>query len=363
MSRVLLVGGGATSAITASIMMETLPSICLTVWDKARGAGGRMSTSRSASDPGSTVDLGAQYISATPQYFSRHQDIYKSLLDHSVLVPLNVTQIEGMRQERLGEGEETQHYMVPEGMSSLVKHFFKKSGAEINFQQRVTEINKAEDRRWRVRTEGGLEDVFDAVVLTMPTPQILQLGGDVSTLLSQQPDVRLLLENVSYSTRFVLGLYYGEKLDLDGDWACKYVSDHPIIRFVSVDNIKRGNVDAATSILVHSTVEFGLDNMNKTHEEMKPQLLAALSEMFPRWPQPKEVKSLKWLYSQIHQGYPDRPGSVLINSSPTLVLGGDAFSESTFDGCVESALSISKTLENLLDPTPTPELSVLAGSL
>ena len=58
MSRVLLVGGGITSAMTASIIMETIPNICVTVWDKARGAGGRMSTSRSPSDPTSSVDLG-----------------------------------------------------------------------------------------------------------------------------------------------------------------------------------------------------------------------------------------------------------------------------------------------------------------
>jgi len=348
MSRVLLVGGGITSAMTASIIMETIPNICVTVWDKARGAGGRMSTSRSSSDPTSSVDLGAQYISATPNFYKKHQDIYKSLLEHKVLIPANVSLIEGMRQQRLGEQEETQHFVVPEGMSSLVKHMFKKSGAELYFQRRISEIFKEEEKRWRVRTECGLEDVFDAVVLTMPVPQLLSLGGHMPTLFNQQPSMRSSLENVSYSTRFVLGLFFGEKTNLDVKWACKYVSDNPIIRFISVDNIKRGKVDSATSILVHSTVKFGLDNINKTHEEVRPLIEAALAEMFPNWPKAIEVKSLKWLYSQVHKGYQNSPGSVILNSNPPIILGGDAFSQSNFDGCVESAFSITKTLSDKL---------------
>lgn len=37
---------------------------------------------------------------------------------------------------------------------------------------------------------------------------------------------------------------------------------------------------------------------------------------------------------------------------PPLVLGGDAFSHSNFDGCVESALSVFKALKAELLSTP-----------
>ena len=52
---------------------------------------------------------------------------------------------------------------------------------------------------WRVRTECGLEDVFDAVVLTMPVPQLLALAGDVPQLISAAPGLREGLEKVSYN--------------------------------------------------------------------------------------------------------------------------------------------------------------------
>ena len=49
-------------------MKEKLREINLTIFDKARGAGGRMSTSRSPNNSECTADLGAQYISVTPEY-------------------------------------------------------------------------------------------------------------------------------------------------------------------------------------------------------------------------------------------------------------------------------------------------------
>ena len=63
---------------------------------------------------------------------------------------------------------------------------------------------------------------------------------------------------MSYSTRFVLGLYYDQTVELGGDWACQYIANHPAVRFISVDNLKRGKPDHPTSVLVHSTVPFGL---------------------------------------------------------------------------------------------------------
>ena len=63
-----VVGGGITSAATAAFMKEKLREINLTIFDKARGAGGRMSTSRSPNNSECTADLGAQYISVSPEY-------------------------------------------------------------------------------------------------------------------------------------------------------------------------------------------------------------------------------------------------------------------------------------------------------
>lgn len=337
-SRVLLVGGGLTSALTASMLAEKAPHLELAIWDKARGAGGRMATSRSPKNSNCTVDLGAQYISATPHFQCMHGEIYTELVKNGVLVPMDMGMVEGMHAPRQGE-EGTKHYVVPDGMSNLVKYFFKKSGVDVQFNKRISEVTESGEQ-WLVKTECGSEDLFDMVLLTIPVPQLLALKGGIRNMIDENPETLTNLEAVSYSTRFVLGMFYNKPVDLGVSWASNYISKDPVIRFVSVDNVKRGRPDLPTSVLVHTTVPFGIQNMKATPEEMKPTLLAAVKKMYPEWPEPEDLKSLKWLYSQVHKAYPGTPGSLQINETPLLVAGGDAFTSSNFDGCVESAISI-----------------------
>ena len=69
----IVIGGGITSAATSAFIAEKSKNVELTIWDKARGAGGRMSTSRSSGNSECIADMGAQYISATPEYEVTHK--------------------------------------------------------------------------------------------------------------------------------------------------------------------------------------------------------------------------------------------------------------------------------------------------
>ncbi|XP_053766223.1 renalase isoform X10 [Panthera pardus] len=140
--------------------------------------GGRMATARSPCNPQSTVDLGAQYITRTPHYAKKHQSFYDELLAHGILKPLT-SPIEGMVMK---EGD--CNFVAPQGLSSIVKHYLKESGAEVSFRHRVTQINLRNDK-WEVSEERGSPERFDIVVLTMPVPQILQLRGDIANFWGQ----------------------------------------------------------------------------------------------------------------------------------------------------------------------------------
>ena len=74
LSWISVIGGGITSAVSSSLLAKKCSEIAkISVWDKARGAGGRMSTSRSPENPQCTADLGAQYISSKPEYNECHK--------------------------------------------------------------------------------------------------------------------------------------------------------------------------------------------------------------------------------------------------------------------------------------------------
>lgn len=341
--RVLVVGGGITSALTTSILADSIRGGVL-VWDKGRGAGGRMTTSRSPSNPQCKVDLGAQYVSASPHNQCQHKDLYSELLSAGILVNFDPTGIEGFRSSEPG----SLHYYSPQGMSSIVKHFFTRSGAEVSFNQRVSNISKV-DGKWRVVTEQGQEGVFEAVVLTLPVPQVLDMEGDIRSLISQDSTVKQNLETVQYSSRFALGLFFDKQVDLGVDWTSKYIKGHPIWRYVGVDNVKRGDASGPTSVIAHTSVPYGMANREVTPESKKEELLASLQDLFPSWPEPVATKCLKWKFSQVSSPYPGTPGHVVISQDPLLVLAGDAYAAtSNFDGCASSAKSAANYILNNL---------------
>lgn len=58
--------------------------------------------------------------------------------------------------------------------------------------------------------------------------------------LTDKKGIKANLESVSYSSRFAVGLFYGPDVTLAIPWTAKYITDNPCIRFISVDNRKRG---------------------------------------------------------------------------------------------------------------------------
>uniref|UniRef100_A0A1A8G054 Renalase, FAD-dependent amine oxidase n=1 Tax=Nothobranchius korthausae TaxID=1143690 RepID=A0A1A8G054_9TELE len=343
MSRVLIVGAGLTGSLCACLLRRELQNkVQIVVWDKARGAGGRMSTSRSPDASSHSADLGAQYITATPAYACSHHSFYTELLSAGVLQPVDC-QIEGLQQK-----DGSKNYVTPRGISSVVKHFLSDSGADLFLEHHVTGLYQR-GASWEVRRKAGDSELFDAVVLTIPVPQILELQGDLGNLMSAQQKQKL--EGVRYSSRFALALFFSPDVVFSFSWGAKYVTDNHCIRYIAVDNRKR-NADSpglGPSLVIHTSVPFGLEHLERDKEDIQPIILQELHRLLPDLPQPISIKCQKWRYSQVLTTVSDCPGHMILLPQPPLICGGDAFSHSNFDGCVDSALSLFGALKTSLD--------------
>lgn len=339
MTRVLIVGAGLTGSLCACLLSRALRNkVHIVLWDKARGSGGRMSTSRPPDPSSQSADLGAQYITATSAYFQSHHSFYSELLSSGVLQPLD-SLVEGLKHR-----DGSRDFMTPLGMSSVVKHFLSESGADLFFEHHVTGLYRR-GASWEVQRKTGGSETFDAVVLTMPVPQILQLEGDVGQMLSVQQKQQL--EGVVYSSRFAVALFFPPDVVFSFSWAARYVTDNRCICYIAADSRKR-NADApgrGPSLVVHTSVPFGLEHLEKDKEDVQPIILQELHKLLPDLPQPISIKCQKWRYSQVLTSVPDCPGQMTVLDRPLLVCGGDAFSHSNFDGCVESALSVLSVLK------------------
>ncbi|KAM6265441.1 renalase isoform 4-T4 [Porphyrio hochstetteri] len=283
MARVLVVGAGLTGAACAALLRGAVRGR-IAVWDKARGAGGRMSTTRSVRDAACTADLGAQYITLEPESAGPRRSFCEELLSHGILKPLTAP-IEGMVVK-----EGSQNYMAPQGISSVVKYYLQQSaGADIFYEQHVTHIC-LRDGKWEVSRKTGPPEQFDIVILTMPVPQVLQLQGDI---VNKSPEI-------------------------------------------------------GPSVVIHTTVRFGSDHLDSDPAEVQQLILSHLERIVPSLPKPASIKCQKWRYSQVTKAVPNFPGQMILHTQPLLICGGDGFTQSNFNGCIDSALSLAEAVKSHL---------------
>lgn len=77
----------------------------------------------------------------------------------------------------------------------------------------------------------------DHLVFTIPVPQLLKLQGNIQGLLEPFGED---LRRVEYSSRYAMALFFNGESPPDVPWDCNYVSDNDCIRFIGIDNAKRG---------------------------------------------------------------------------------------------------------------------------
>ncbi|XP_054687784.1 renalase [Grus americana] len=340
MARVLVVGAGLTGGACAALL-RGVALVRVAVWDKARGAGGRMSTSRSARDAACTADLGAQYITLETERAGPRRSFCEELLSHGILKPLTAP-IEGMVVK-----EGSCNYVAPQGISSVVKYYLKQSGADVFYEQHVTHIC-LRDGKWEVSRKMGPPEQFDVVILTMPVPQILQLQGDIVNIINESQKQQL--ESASYSSRYALGLFYEASTRIDVPWAAQYITDNPCIRFISIDNKKRNieSPEIGPSVVVHTTVTFGSEHLDSDPAEVQQLILSHLERIVPSLPKPASIKCQKWRYSQVTKAVPNFPRQMTLHTQPLLICGGDGFTQSNFNGCIDSAMSLAEAVKSHL---------------
>jgi len=394
--RVLVVGGGLTAAALSSLLRSA--GVNVVAWDKARRPGGRLTTHRRPGDGAAVqkVDLGGQYISVSGDYRDLHAGHYEALVKDGLLKSLNGKAPPAQDREEIGdrvvaaqagfsekasrpvaldhlyikqpeeEGDPislvmTDNYVAPLGTEEIVQDYWNHSGVELEVLRPLEKLNLVtsncpfKNGKW-MATGAGKEEEFEAVVTTMPVPQLLAtpprpegyIEGNFLEVIPQ--DLLVKLKAVRYNSVFCLGVFFDVDVaeGLGIKWKSKYFPEDPVIRYVSFDNSRRGDSSAPTSICVQSHVSFAEKNLHKTKQEMAEPLMDALYHLLPELPPPSSLVSHKWRYSQTSVPFEGTPGAVLLHQSPTLIAAGDSFSHSNFDGCIASAHAANTLLKKTL---------------
>ncbi len=255
--RVAVIGAGLAGLAAARGFASAGAEV--TVFDKARGPGGRISTRRTEHG---AFDHGAQYFTCRDPRFA---EILAPLRSEGVVAPWTgrIGTLEGGRVGDLRE--ETERLVGVPGMSALGRALAR--DLDVVTGCRIEQVERV-DGSWRLfAADREARGRFDAVVVATPAPQALPLVEAVPRLHEAVAAVRM-------QPCWAALVGFDAPLDLPLDGA--FVSDSPLA-WVARNNSKPGRPEHECWVL-HATPEWSSAVLEIEPDEALGRLLCALAE-------------------------------------------------------------------------------------
>jgi renalase len=320
-STCVIIGAGMTGLVAADALASRgLPTMLL---EKSRGVGGRMATRRI--DAG-LFDQGAQFLTAHTHEFSRllHGWHAQGLL--SIWGPSNDTL-----------QDETPHrYIGVPSMTAVPKSLARRH--PIQLSRKAVRLDRG-PARWIVRCEDGTSAEAEAVILTAPLPQSLQLLDDsgLQVALELSAEIRSIAYNPCIA--LMIGLAGPSAIPPPGGLS---LGPEPV-RWIA-DNHQKGISAVEGTVTLHAGPEFSQAHYEDSDEAISGLLLPAVAPYLGSTP--RSVRVHRWRYSEPLSTATD--ASVVAVDDPPVLLAGDSFGGPHVEGAALSGLAAADLLSSLL---------------
>lgn len=253
---IAVIGAGMAGISAGRALREAGHQI--TLFDKSRGSGGRMSSRRT--DSGS-FDMGAQYFTAREGAFRQHLHQW---LEHGWVAEW-APRLYMFDERGLTESPDDQpRYVGLPRMTALSRGLL--GDLPLVSQTRITQLQHDEPGHWTLLDDtGGAHGPFDRVVVAAPAPQ-------AAALLEVAPSLAQAAASASMEAGWTLALSFKDAL-LTPVEAC-FVRSGPI-DWISRDSSKPGR-SGDDNWVVQSTPEWAAQHLDATPEEVALELTGAL---------------------------------------------------------------------------------------
>lgn len=301
--KVAVVGAGLAGVVCARTLVQAGHEV--TVFEKSRRAGGRMSTRDTAFG---SFDHGAQYFTVRDERFTRALQTVPGLCrawsantirvidDHGGLVALSLPPAEP-------------HWVPTPGMNSLPQRWAAPllQAGQLQTDLRVVglEADALQPQRWQLRTEGdqGAAQVhggFDAVLLAMPSPQALALLR-ISRL--GQPWWPAL-QGADMEPCWTLMLAFPQASQpglttLGPQWNAAR-SNHHRIAWLARESSKPGR-SSVERWTVQASAAWSQEHLEDSPERVQAKLMRAFSEVTGIRAEPALASVHRWRYARARQ--------------------------------------------------------------
>jgi predicted NAD/FAD-dependent oxidoreductase len=313
--RIGVVGAGLTGLTAARTLADQGHDVV--VVEKARGAGGRMSTRR---DADLRFDHGAQYFTARDPRFLRHVAAWQE----RGLVRKWDARIATIGERDISfKGQSAERFVAVPAMNAICIELAGQL-ADCRFNWTVSELERL-DKGWVLTSEQGQTIDCDALVFTTPP-------GQARTLLAD-PEVDQLLSGVEMLPCWALMLVLEQPLFAEHDAA--FVNQGPF-SWVS-SQPARPERPGANAWVLHASPQWSSMHLEKSADEVRSLLLEAAREL--PLSQTFTVTSAvahRWRYALARQ--PLSCGAIWLGSK-NLVLAGDWCNGSRVEGAFLSGVA------------------------
>ncbi len=313
---IAIIGAGVSAAAAVTVLKQH--GCQISVFEKSRGPGGRMSSKRALAG---SLDLGAQYFTARQTDFVQQVDLWRSqglvqiwpmqpwLFDNGLLSRSDDQQIRYI-------GTSTMHQMLTPVFADVDCHYQCKIN-ELSFV--TSNVSSQSQGQWQLCSEQGeCFGGFDALLLTIPPQQSRQLLHG-APILSQIPADALL---PCWAVMLELATPTG------GTMEAIFVKDSAV-GWIARQSTKPGRqsarlrdvVDAPEQWVLHFTADFSAQHLETSAEQIAELAAAELCKVLGRTVDVAAALCHRWLYASYNQAL--TPCGVLVDAKMQLAVAGD----------------------------------------
>ncbi|HDZ55929.1 MAG TPA: FAD-dependent oxidoreductase [Pseudomonas xinjiangensis] len=277
--RIAVIGAGLAGISAATALNEA--NHMVTIFDKSRGSGGRMSSKRTEVGD---LDLGAQYFTARDSHF---RQLLQQWLDKGWVAEWTPRLFRFDQQGLHESADQQQRFVGTPRMSALSRHLI----GDLRFQSqtRIAQVHRDDDNQWQLSDDvGAVHGPFDRIVVAVPAPQAV-------ALLKQAPLLAQAAAQATMDAGWTLALAFEQSLPTPVE-AC-FVRSGPL-DWISRNSTKPGRGGRDTWV-VQSTPGWAADHLDADHETIATHLQQALSEVLGlTLPSPASLHVHRWLYAR-----------------------------------------------------------------
>ena len=276
---IAIIGTGIAGLSAAHALHKAGHAVHL--FDKSRGSGGRMSSTRSEAG---ALDLGAQYFTARDRRFVDEVQHWQAKGWASEWEPHLYNHKNG---QLTPSPDEQIRWVGSPRMSAITRGLLEH--LTVTFTCRITDLFRGE-KHWHLQDADGKDHgPFSHVIVATPAPQ-------ATALLASAPKLASAAAGVKMDPTWAVALAFETALDTKMD-GC-FVQDSPL-DWLARDSSKPLRDSQPDTWVLHATSAWSRQNLDLSKEAVIEQLHGAFAElMHVAIPAPIFTQAHRWLYAR-----------------------------------------------------------------